>query len=82
VDRTDNFRFARDKTLFERGAGWNGSEGRGHAHNRTIEVIESFLLSLRCDFGSDATQFNGFMDDDEAAGLLDRIHNRFDIKRR
>jgi hypothetical protein len=71
VDRTDNFRFARDETLFERGAGWNGSERRGDADNRAIEVIESFLLNLRCDFGSDATQFNGFVHDEKPARLLD-----------
>src|ERR1044071_8178008 len=69
----DDALFAGEECGFERRARGNRREGRGHAYDRAVEIIESFLLNTRGNLCADAPLFDGFMCDDQPAGFLDRI---------
>src|ERR1044071_9295041 len=69
----DDSLFAGEECGFERRACGNRREGRGHAYDRAVEIIESFLLNTRGNLCADAALFDGFMCDDQPAGFLDRI---------
>ena len=79
--RCDNALFAWEKFFFQRRAGGNRCERRGNADDGTVQIVESFLLQPRYNFGTYAALFDRFVDDDQPAGFLDRRSDRVDIQR-
>ena len=73
--RIDNMLFAGHKLRLQRRARGHRRERRGDAQYRTVEIIESFLLNARDDFGADAALLDSFVHDDQPAGFFYRVDN-------
>ena len=78
--RRDDLFHARQKFLFKRRPGGDRRKRRGDAQDRTVQIVKNFLLDSRDDFGADAALLDGFVDNDQTAGFLDRIRDRLDIQ--
>lgn len=80
--RLDDLFPIRRERLFKHGARGYWRQGRADAGDRTVEVVERFLLNPGDDFRADTALFDSFMNNNQAAGFLYGLHNRFNIEGR
>src|SRR5690242_6074789 len=67
--------------LLERGRERDRHVGRGHAHDRAVEVLPALLGDQRRDLGAGGARLVGLVDDHDLRGLAHRSEDRLLVER-